>query len=196
MQYFGFDIDNSVKPGEIVIEGAKYTGDVNVIHMIGVAVFAERLKVAMCHESTNLVAHVNEETYYKLGFERGGDVGCILPYDPDFDGKEQRNKEIAEAILFGDCGSSRRMTKEEAIISKSESEGQFYSGRITNDEHKAVEILDQFTKAFCIDASVTDDLVFRCSECPFEDQEGKCRAKVFKHKFAPDYKDFGSMGDL
>lgn len=175
MQYFGFIEDNSVKPGEIVIEGAKYTGEVNVIHMIGCAVFAERLKVATCHEGTNLVAHVNEETYYKLGFERGGDVGCIFPYDPDFDNKEKRNKELADAILFGDCGSG---------------------GRITNDERKAVEILDRFTKAFCIDVSVTDDLVFRCSECPFEDQEGKCRVKVFKHKFAPDYKNFGSMGDL
>ena len=77
----------------------------------------------------------------------------------------------------------------------SKSDGQFYSGRITNDEHKAVEILDQFTKAFCIDASVADDLVFRCSECPFEEQD-KCKVKMFKRKFAPDYKDFGSMGDL
>ena len=77
----------------------------------------------------------------------------------------------------------------------SKSDGQFYSGRITNDEHKAVEILDQFTKAFCIDASVADDLVFRCSECPFENQD-KCKVKMFKCKFAPDYKDFGSMEDL
>lgn len=75
-------------------------------------------------------------------------------------------------------------------------EGQFYSGRIANDEHKAVEILDQFTKAFCIDASVTDDLVFRCSECLFEMPDKSCLVKKFKKKFAPDYKDFGSMGDL
>ena len=53
----------------------------------------------------------------------------------------------------------------------SKSDGQFYSGRITNDEHK---------------------LVFRCSECPFEDQD-KCKVKMFKCKFAPDYKDFGSI---
>lgn len=77
----------------------------------------------------------------------------------------------------------------------SKSEGQFYSGRFANDEHKAVEILDEFTKAFCIDASVADDLEFRCSECPFEDQD-KCRVKMFKHKFVPDYKGFGCMGDL
>ena len=42
--------------------------------------------------------------------------------------------------------------------------GQFYSGRVTNDEHKAVEILDSFTKEFCIDANVADDLVFRCKD--------------------------------
>lgn len=74
--------------------------------------------------------------------------------------------------------------------------GKYYSGRITNDDHKAVEILDQFTKAFCIDATVEDDLVFRCKECSFSDSDKKCRVKMFKCKFAPDYADFGSMGDL
>ena len=73
--------------------------------------------------------------------------------------------------------------------------GQYYSGRLTNDEHKAVEILDRFTKEFCIDATASEDLMFRCNECPFEDGD-KCRAKEFKNKFAPDYVDFGSMGDL
>ena len=75
--------------------------------------------------------------------------------------------------------------------------GEFYSGRVTNDLHKAVELLDQFTKTFCIDAEVADDLVFRCKDCPFEDHEsGKCAVKIFKQRFCPDYKDFGSMGDL
>lgn len=73
--------------------------------------------------------------------------------------------------------------------------GQFYSHRLGNDEHKAVEYLDKFMKEFCIDATVSEDLQFRCSECPFEDAD-KCKAKEFKNKFAPDYKDFGSMGDL
>lgn len=68
------------------------------------------------------------------------------------------------------------------------------SGRDTNDEHKAVEILDKFMKQFCIDSSVTDDLVFRCKECPFEEGE-ICRVKQFKNKFYPEYIDFGSMGD-
>ena len=62
--------------------------------------------------------------------------------------------------------------------------------------HKAVELLDLFTKEFCRDKLVKDDLVFRCKECTFETEDGKCLLKVFKNKFAPDYKDFGSMGDL
>ena len=78
--------------------------------------------------------------------------------------------------------------------------GQFYSRRIANNEHKAVEILDRFTKEFCIDATVSDDLEFRCKECPFQHdtdtEKGLCMVKEFKNKYAPNYKDFGSMGDL
>ena len=76
-----------------------------------------------------------------------------------------------------------------------QSNGEFFSGRIANDEHKSVEILHQFTKSFCIDVNVKDDLVFRCKGCPFEKGE-RCLVKVFKNKFAPEYKDFGCMGDL
>jgi hypothetical protein len=72
----------------------------------------------------------------------------------------------------------------------------YYSERLKNDEHKAVEILDVFTKAFCIDAEAGNDLVFRCPECLFKTIDGTCLVKAFKHKFDPDYKDFGSMGDL
>ena len=74
--------------------------------------------------------------------------------------------------------------------------GSWYAGRIKNDEHEAVYILDQFCKAFCIDVEVKDDLEFRCHECPFQTENGKCQVKIFKCIFAPDYKDFGSMGDL
>lgn len=56
--------------------------------------------------------------------------------------------------------------------------------------------MDQFTKVFCIDSEVTDDLAFRCKECPFEMENGICLVKRFCRKFAPDYKDFGAMGDL
>ena len=74
--------------------------------------------------------------------------------------------------------------------------GEYYSGRTANDEHRAVEFLHFFTKEFCIDATAEDDLVFRCKECPFERKDGKCSVKQFKCKFAPDFKDFGCMGDL
>lgn len=73
--------------------------------------------------------------------------------------------------------------------------GDFYSGRIENNEHKAVEYLDKFTKEFCIDATIKDDLVFRCKECIFLDGD-QCRVKLFKCKFDPDYINFGSMGDI
>ena len=62
--------------------------------------------------------------------------------------------------------------------------------------HEAVQTLDQFAKAFCRNESVKDDLVFRCKECGFELQDGTCLIKAFKCKYEPDYKDFGSMGDL
>lgn len=74
--------------------------------------------------------------------------------------------------------------------------GDVYSGRNRNDEHKAVVLLDWFTKEFCIDANEKEDLVFRCKECPFQTGTGVCLVKIFKGKFDPDYKDFGSMGDL
>jgi len=78
----------------------------------------------------------------------------------------------------------------------SKSLGEFYSHRVANDDREAVRILDQFTKAFCIDAEVTDDLAFRCKECIFETEKGICLVKSFCRKFAPYYKDFGAMGDL
>lgn len=36
------------------------------------------------------------------------------------------------------------------------------------DYHEAVRLLDLFTKEFCRDKSVTDDLMFRCGECPLK----------------------------
>ena len=64
---------------------------------------------------------------------------------------------------------------------------------------EAVIALDRFCKIFCRyreDYERFDDLRFRCSECPFQIGNGACVVKVFKNKFKPDYKDFGSMGDL
>lgn len=57
----------------------------------------------------------------------------------------------------------------------------------------ATQILDTFTKVFCIRRN-DYDLEFECKHgCPFEDKDGTCRVKVFKNKYHPDYKDFGSM---
>ena len=73
-----------------------------------------------------------------------------------------------------------------------------YSNRLKNDFHKAVEALDLFTKEFCMDVdrmNKENDLFFMCDKCPFSDG-GLCLVKTFKHDFAPDYKDFGAMGDL
>ena len=64
---------------------------------------------------------------------------------------------------------------------------------------KSVEALDLFTKFFCRysnDYERFGDLKFRCNECPFQQENGKCLAKIFKNKYAPNYRNFGSMGDL
>ena len=61
---------------------------------------------------------------------------------------------------------------------------------------QAVKHLDLFTKIYCRDKSVTDDLVFRCKECEFEMPDGKCLVKCMAYKLCPGYREFGSMGDL
>lgn len=63
---------------------------------------------------------------------------------------------------------------------------------------KAVVLLDLFTKIYCRyrnDYERFDDLKFRCEECPFKKNED-CLIKIFAKKYEPDYRDFGSMGDL
>ena len=64
---------------------------------------------------------------------------------------------------------------------------------------KSVVLLDVFTKTYCRypnDYDRFNDLKFRCDECPFGKSNGDCACKEFKNKYAPNYKDFGSMGDL
>ena len=61
---------------------------------------------------------------------------------------------------------------------------------------QAVMALDMFTKIFCRDYAVQDDLAFRCNQCEFKMSNGKCLAKVMARKTCPDYKNFGCMGDL
>ena len=68
-----------------------------------------------------------------------------------------------------------------------------------NEIKKSVHLLDLFTKTFCRypnDYERFADLKFRCDECPFQKENRECLCKVFKNQYAPDYKDFGSMGDL
>ena len=72
--------------------------------------------------------------------------------------------------------------------------GQVNQGDTVNE--RAVKFLDLFAKTYCRDKSVTDDLKFRCSECEFEMPDKKCLVKCMARKLFPDYKDFGSMGDL
>ena len=64
---------------------------------------------------------------------------------------------------------------------------------------KSVLLLDLFTKTYCRyinDYERFDDLKFRCDECPFQKEDGECLIKSFNSKYAPDYIDFGCMGDL
>lgn len=59
-----------------------------------------------------------------------------------------------------------------------------------------VMALDIFTKTWCIDTAVKDDLSFRCKDCEFLTNEQNCLIKIFKCNKLPQYKNFGSMGDL
>ena len=64
---------------------------------------------------------------------------------------------------------------------------------------KAVEGLDQFTKNWCMNCKEThktDVLVFRCSECEFSAEQGKCLVKSFvnNHIHNCDLNNFGCMG--
>ena len=64
---------------------------------------------------------------------------------------------------------------------------------------KSVVLLDLFMKTYCRyqnDYERFNDLKFRCNECPFSKSDGGCMCKDFKNKYAPDYRNFGSMCDL
>lgn len=72
-----------------------------------------------------------------------------------------------------------------------------------NDLHAAIDALNTFTKAWCMDRKKTaenNEPVFRCYDCPFiVAGEGTCRIKVFCYKQDDEYTrsvDFGSMGCL
>lgn len=64
------------------------------------------------------------------------------------------------------------------------------------DVKAAVMALDVFCHIWCRDYSITDDLAFNCDRCNFKQANGVCLVKSFKCDKAPNYKDFGCMGDL
>ena len=63
-------------------------------------------------------------------------------------------------------------------------------------KHKSAQALDLFTKCFCRDKEERNDLVFRCNQCEFEMSDDTCLVKKMARALCPDYRDFGSMGDL
>lgn len=69
-------------------------------------------------------------------------------------------------------------------------------GNGTVDIKTPIMALDIFTKTWCIDTIVNGDLSFRCKDCEFLTVEDECLVKIFKCNKLPQYKEFGSMGDL
>lgn len=68
-----------------------------------------------------------------------------------------------------------------------------------DDVEKAVDCLNEFTHNWCMNCEETEkqnDLVFRCKECHFFMEDESCLIKKFKNKHYPNYRGFGSMGDL
>lgn len=56
-----------------------------------------------------------------------------------------------------------------------------------DDLNAAIDGLGQFCHNWCMDVGRTeseDDLVFRCSECEFGREDGKCYVKMFLIKHA------------
>ena len=104
---------------------------------------------------------------------------------------ELQGKAASKSELIGISKAWKRI---KALPSAQSTMGQVNQGDTVNE--RAVKFLDLFAKTYCRDKSVTDDLKFRCSECEFEMPDKKCLVKCMARKLFPDYKDFGSMGDL
>lgn len=55
-----------------------------------------------------------------------------------------------------------------------------------DDINAAIDGLAQFRHSFCMnveETEKTDNLVFRCKECPFEGEYRQCAVKVFLNKY-------------
>lgn len=65
----------------------------------------------------------------------------------------------------------------------------------TKKEWLSVQVLDLFTKIFCIKEN-EEDLDFECENCEFQLSDGTCLVKKFANRHVPEYRNFGSMGEL
>lgn len=64
------------------------------------------------------------------------------------------------------------------------------------DGKAAVVALDVFKKIWCKDKEKTErakEPAFRCGECSFRRDDGKCSVNIFWVEHAPEYEDFGAM---
>ncbi len=77
-----------------------------------------------------------------------------------------------------------------------------YTDGNSDDIHAAIDGLNHFTKNWCMNVKQTtesNDLVFRCHECPFSGGRGFCHClvKSFAYYHDDEYTrsvDFGAMG--
>ena len=104
---------------------------------------------------------------------------------------------VEEGTESGFIGTLKNLLATEPTIQPEKAQLSCEGTTSDTISRQAVKYLDLFTKTYCRDKSATDDLVFRCSDCEFELRpSGKCLVKCMARKLCPDYKDFGSMGDL
>lgn len=55
-----------------------------------------------------------------------------------------------------------------------------------DDINAAIDGLGQFCHSFCMNCEETqkkNDLVFRCKECPFKEEDETCKVKVFLNRY-------------
>ena len=58
-----------------------------------------------------------------------------------------------------------------------------------DDVKRAVDGLAQFCHSWCMNVAETEktnELVFRCKDCPFTDDTGYCKVKTFVNKYGTD----------
>ena len=130
----------------------------------------------------------NDHGYHECDYDRG-----IFPesYAEELSkNSPELDKENGE--LHPPCTGSEELKKEV----KNSNGSSLTQNALDTISRQAVSYLDLFTKIYCRDYSVTDDLVFRCKECRFEKPDGKCLVKCMARMLCPDYKEFGCMGDL